>query len=198
MKSGNRLTRAAALLTCILFGTVTASAASILTFTAAAVPSNPFTITGLTFGFTGSEASASGTITCNATTTCSGAALSFVLGVTGLSATTPVSAEIVGDASAAATGSFVETSPGPGAFPFTVGIGHFDQTILSSSLPGVPGGALTIAGTLGFTIGAGQSITLPINFFLGAQPVPEPSSLALLGLGLLGVAVKLRRKTAKS
>jgi len=51
---------------------------------------------------------------------------------------------------------------------------------------------------LGFTIGAGQSITLPINFFLGAQPVPEPSSLALLGLGLLGVAVKLRRKTAKS
>ncbi len=184
--------KSTAVLACILLGTLSASAGTISSFTATASPSTPFTVSGLTQSFTGGEAIVSGTVTCNSEVTCAGSAISFSLGVTGLSASTPVSAEIVGDASANASGLFVETSPISASIPFTVGAGSFDKTVFSSSLPAV--GSLLITGNLNLTILAGQSITLPLNFFVGAQAVPEPSSFAFLGLGLLGLVAKFRRK----
>src|SRR5665213_1718492 len=184
--------RATAVLACILLGTISASAGTISSFTAAAAPSTPFTVSGLTQSFSGTEAIVSGTVTCNSETTCSGSAISFSLGITGLTASTAVSAEIVGDATANASGLFVETSPISASVPFTVGTGSFDKSIFSSSLPAV--GSLLITGNLNLTILAGQSLTLPLNFFVGAQAVPEPSTFAFLGLGLLGLVAKFRRK----
>jgi PEP-CTERM motif len=179
--------RAAAILSCILLGTITASAATISTFTANASQSTPFLVTGLTTSFTGSEATVSGTVTCNSESTCTGPAITFNVGIIGLTATTPVSAEIVGTSTAAAAGAI----PALGV-TFTVGSGSFDKPIYSASLP--PVGSLNVSGDLDLTILAGQSIELPLNFFVGAQAVPEPSTFAFLGLGLLGLAAKFRRK----
>ena len=184
--------RATAAFACILFGSITASAGTISSFTAVATPASSFSVGALTTTFSGSEASVSGTVTCNAETTCTGSAISFSVGITGLTASTPVSAEIVGDATANASGLFVETTPVSASVPFTVAAGPFDTTIFSSSLPAV--GSLLVTGNLSLTILAGQSISLPLNFFVGAQTVPEPSTFAFLGLGLLGLVAKFRRK----
>ncbi len=52
------------------------------------------------------------------------------------------------------------------------------------------------AGCIGFITPEEQSSTLDTAFTISARPVSEPGTLALLGLGLLGLGIARRRKAA--
>ncbi len=52
------------------------------------------------------------------------------------------------------------------------------------------------AGCIGFITEEGQNNELQTSFTITARPVAEPGTLALLGLGLLGLGIARRRKAA--
>ena len=52
------------------------------------------------------------------------------------------------------------------------------------------------AGCIGFITEEGQDNELQTSFTISARPVAEPGTLALLGLGLLGLGIARRRKAA--
>jgi hypothetical protein len=175
------------------------TAATISWFDAFAAPSTPFTITDFssTADFSTAQASIFATITCTAETTCSGEAIRYIMSFQDVTPQTEISAEIVGNASAPTTGSFVWSASGStyvfGTTPFSFGSGAFDQSVLNTFLP-VDADGVGSSGSLFLTMAAGQSITLPLNIADGPTVVPEPGSLALFGLGLFGIAANFLRR----
>ena len=190
--------RALAVLAGLLWGASSGAAATISAFSAFAAPTSPFT-TDLTFhaDFFAADASISATITCNAATTCSGEALRYTMAILNVTPPTPIFVELVGNASAPTTGSFAWSAASSTIVsvtnPFTLAGGAFDQSILSTSLPTGEGGTAS-APSLFLTMAPGQSITFSMDIFIGAEPVPEPGSVALVGVSLLGIAAIFRRR----
>jgi PEP-CTERM motif len=87
-------------------------------------------------------------------------------------------------------------------FDFT-GSGNTIQTKVGDVLYGVyiaPNDSMTLDGTFNGEIIGGENITLmsgiTINGVTAPTPTPEPSSLLLLGSGLLGLGVVVRRRSA--
>jgi hypothetical protein len=156
------------------------------------VDSSPFT-SSLVETFSGSEASITGTVTCASTTACSGEVGTFDLGLD-LTATTPLSAEISGilGGTTPAGASVNITSPTSKMSPFSISPGTFDKIIFSSLLPAL--GDVDVDGTFDLSLAAGQTIDLPLTFYVGTppSPVPEPGTQALLVAGLLGMVGVVR------
>ena len=191
--------RAIAVLAGLIWGTTSGAAATISAFGASVAPSSPFTITDLTYtaDFLAADASISATVTCNADITCSGEAIRYFMGIQDVGPQTPISAELVGNASAVTSGLFAWSASSSTIVsvttPFTLGSGPFDQSILSTYLPGGAGGTASLP-SLYLTMAPGQSMVFSLDILIDAQPVPEPGSLVLCGLGLFGIAVNFRRR----
>ena len=181
----------------ILLGTLTASAATITSFTAAPIIGSPFTTTINTL-FQGSTAFVTNSsASCASAVPCVGNVLSFSIQGTGLTTLSPLLVAIDGALSGAtsATGTLGLTSPIAATVPFSVSAGTFNTTILSTNLPGAPSGVFSVAGTLGLSLAPSQTLTLPssLSFTIGA-PIPEPGTITLLGAGLVGIVAFLRRR----
>ena len=191
--------RARAVLAGVLWGATSSAAATISAFDTSVAPSSPFTITGLTYSadFFAADASISATVTCNANTTCSGEAIGYSMAIQDVGPQTPISAELVGNASAATSGTFAWSASSSYIVsvttPFRLESGPFDQSILFTYLPDSPGGTASLP-SLNLTMGPGQSMAFSLDIWIDPQPVPEPGSLALCGLGLFGIAVNFRRR----
>lgn len=90
----------------------------------------------------------------------------------------------------------------PGALSFDFGLDEFVYTVtlnagglgpLSDEACAAAGEA---AGCIGFITEEGQNNELQTSFTITARAVSEPGTLALLGLGLLGLGIARRRKAA--
>lgn len=95
------------------------------------------------------------------------------------------------DDSAGGLGSFISASLSAGEY--LLGISGYSNDALNASGQEFRGGA---TGTLVSWQGGGQvgSYTIGINAPTAASAVPEPATLALVGLGILGLAAKRRRQ----
>ncbi len=90
----------------------------------------------------------------------------------------------------------------PGALSFDLLIDEFIYTVellvdgLGVLSDEACAAADEVAGCVGFITPENQTSTLDTAFRISARPVAEPGTLALLGLGLLGLGIARRRKAA--
>jgi hypothetical protein len=122
--------------------------------------------------------------------------------VTGTGYTSPTgSAELTSQiGGSVATGSvdnlltYSSSAQGQATSPLSPGITDSASSYNASNMIAVTGltAPFDVMETIHFTLGAGSKLNYSASSTL--TPVPEPASMALFGLGLVGVAGKLRRR----
>jgi hypothetical protein len=167
------------------------SASTIDSFSFTPAADSPFT-SSLNESFTSSEASITGSVSCDSDTTCTGELGELFLGVdlTG-PADVPVDYSISGSLSGDTAGSgdlVIATIPEP----FVIPTGDFSENILSHDLQ--PTGMVELNAIVNLTIPADETVTLPLTFTVGT---PEPVGQSMIVLGLLGFAGLLRQRSAR-
>jgi hypothetical protein len=174
---------------------VEASSINSFTFT---TDSSPFT-TNLVESFSGSEASLTGTVSCDSTVACKGEVGTFDLGVDFTGPTTPVSIDISGNLNGATPGVGLLhlSSPISKTHRFTIPDGSFDKTLVSTNV--LPFGMVDVTGSFDLVLAPDQTVTLPLTFNIGPRSsVPEPSGEALLLLCALGAAGFVRYRYSRT
>jgi len=76
-------------------------------------------------------------------------------------------------------------------------LGNFDTNTQSNALIGVFGSDITMNGSAQFNLNPTGSISNVATLNLQGNTIPEPASIALIGLAMLGAGVASRRKSAK-
>ena len=141
----------------------------------------------------------SSSVSCANVAGCTGNVLTFVLTASGLTTpTSPIQVNMDGTLSGAtpAGGNITITSPVSVNTNFGISTGAFNIQIINNVVPSA--GSVTINGSFGLTLANGQTLTLPssLSVQVGAAAVPEPGTIAMLGVGLVGLAAALRRRRA--
>ena len=186
-----------------LLGVSLGHAADITAFSATADQSTPFSNLTINTTFTSTLARiTNSSVSCGSEAACSGEVGTYSLTLMNLTDATPAMGTLDGmlTGTGTATGTVTVLLDGIPfkSVDFSVDAGPFSKELFSTQLPALLGPTLTISGALDLTLPAGDSIVLPnsLDFSFGAATttVPEPVSFALIGFGLLGLAVLARRR----
>jgi hypothetical protein len=153
--------------------------------------------TSLTTTFSGTQASVTGSVSCDSSSPCTGEVGTFSLTAYLTDPSNPVSVDINGSLSGSsdAEGVLSLTSPLSLTKPFTIPVGSFDDLLLSTDLPAIA--PLVVDGSLNLSLAPDQTVALPLTFQVGTSAVPEPASAGLLTAGIAGLLIIRRRMRAK-
>ena len=179
-------------------GAATCSADVISAFSAAAVPGSGFTtVVNSTFNSSLARITNS-SVACGPASACSGEVATFSLTLSDV--TNPL---------AVAMGTLDGTMSGAGpvtglvnllvdglpfkSIPLSLDDSPFLKDLFSTQVPTLLGSPLILSGSLSLTMPAGDSITLPNSLDFAIVQTPEPSYMALLACGLVGLAMLSRR-----
>ncbi len=181
------LTLTALLLGVVATAPVVASTITSISFTPAS--DSPFT-SSLTESFTSTQASVTGTVSCDSTSPCTGELGQVFIGLD-LTNETLLSLNISGDLSGNTAGSgdvVIASIPEP----FNIPTGDFDENIFSQDQP--PLGMIETNYTVYLTLPAEETVTLPITLTASAA-VPEPFGQSIAVLALLGLTGLVRYRS---